>query len=433
MSNPTRTRLWLRLALGLGVLLALTLAGLVALSLWTGGKFGARLEAIRSAGDPASIAELAPKPIPADQNAAAIIDGAKQQIDAFAQAHGAFYKSHPGGVYEFGEHPFVGTGTPPDQLQAIRAIVDQFPQLDAAIAQAAACEAFAPVADFSLDSVKFSEKSMERIMRFRALARFKTWRIKALVGEGQLDDAVAGGIELLKLSRLHEAEPTLTGYLVSIAVRMTAIEALYDALTAGPVSAGMHAALDAELAQQDDAGQLGRVLRTERAFAISSIDAQAAQSGKWASGFARVLLNRQYLGVLDLFDALLEVIDLPQYDAQSPHQPDGLISKAQQYGPLAGLLAPAFQAAYTAHSRDAALVRSLRAYNALRAYADRHGREASGLAELDLPTEATVDPFTGQLLTLKPTPGGWIVYSLGTNGADDGGALSEQKDVGVGP
>ena len=75
----------------------------------------------------------------------------------------------------------------------------------------------------------------------------------------------------------------------------------------------------------------------------------------------------------------------------------------------------------------------LRAFNALQAYAENNGREASGLADLDLPPEATIDPFSGQPLIVKHTDKGWRIYSVGEDGVDDGGAFKDNKDYGLGP
>jgi hypothetical protein len=55
------------------------------------------------------------------------------------------------------------------------------------------------------------------------------------------------------------------------------------------------------------------------------------------------------------------------------------------------------------------------------------------IEKLGLPKDATIDPFTGSPLHLRKTAGGWIIYSNGSNLADDGGRLEDLKDVGIGP
>ena len=56
-----------------------------------------------------------------------------------------------------------------------------------------------------------------------------------------------------------------------------------------------------------------------------------------------------------------------------------------------------------------------------------------GLEDLSLPKAATIDPFSGEPLKLKRTDDGWIIYSVGDNGVDDGGDLAYGKDIGLAP
>ena len=64
-------------------------------------------------------------------------------------------------------------------------------------------------------------------------------------------------------------------------------------------------------------------------------------------------------------------------------------------------------------------------------------RDARGLADLDLPREATIDPFTRRALIVKHVEDGWRVYSVGENLVDDGGRFEgifwDIKDYGLGP
>ncbi len=157
-------------------------------------------------------------------------------------------------------------------------------------------------------------------------------------------------------------------------------------------------------------------------------------NGKVGAMLAGWVLKQHFMGVLDLFDALLPTADAAWYEPNSPRQPGGPLAGSKRLGVLADLLVPAIMAGYEAHNRDAALVRSLRVFNALLTFAEKNGREAGGLDELDLPKEATTDPFTGEPLKLKLTPQGWLVYSVGKDGTDDGGGtFNEQKDAGLGP
>jgi hypothetical protein len=144
-------------------------------------------------------------------------------------------------------------------------------------------------------------------------------------------------------------------------------------------------------------------------------------------------VKRFYAGVLDYYDVEIPAASKLWHAGHGtvgrheiPEEPSG-------FGTLADLLIPATQAAYSADARCTAQLRALRIVNALRAFAEKNGREAKGLEELGLPREATIDPFSGEPLKLKHTEDGWIVYSVMTNGVDDGGDFKDLKDYGVAP
>src|SRR5690606_19681110 len=92
-------------------------------------------------------------------------------------------------------------------------------------------------------------------------------------------------------------------------------------------------------------------------------------------------------------------------------------------------IAPTYQAA----NRTLAQLRCLRILNALTAHKQQHDAEATGLADLQLPASATLDPFSGKPLLLKRTDKGWIVYSVMSNSVDDGGDFTDMLDYGIGP
>jgi hypothetical protein len=103
------------------------------------------------------------------------------------------------------------------------------------------------------------------------------------------------------------------------------------------------------------------------------------------------------------------------------------------HGVMADLLMPAVKAVFQANARSLAVSRALRIDNALRQFAEKNGREAKGLEEIELPKEATIDPYTGEPLKLKHTEDGWVIYTVMENGVDDGGDFNGHKDYGVAP
>ena len=83
----------------------------------------------------------------------------------------------------------------------------------------------------------------------------------------------------------------------------------------------------------------------------------------------------------------------------------------------------AIQKAETKHKLMVAHVRLLAAELALRAYESDHGRVASRLDELvtNYLIKLPEDPFSSQPLIYRPQGTNWLLYSVGPDGADDGG------------
>ncbi len=101
------------------------------------------------------------------------------------------------------------------------------------------------------------------------------------------------------------------------------------------------------------------------------------------------------------------------------------------------ILVPAINNARDLINHTLATERGVRVLNAIQSRPDPES--PVDLSDLKLPAEAIIDPYTGRPLLTKSTDDGWIVYSVGENGADDGGQVRldsdtyESLDIGVGP
>src|SRR5688572_147878 len=92
---PTKRTLK-RWAIGFGIVVGLLLSINAILAWRSESRFERLVGAVRAEGDPASIAELAPPAIPADQNAAALIDGLTPRLTDFGNEYGKFYQTELG-------------------------------------------------------------------------------------------------------------------------------------------------------------------------------------------------------------------------------------------------------------------------------------------------------------------------------------------------
>lgn len=432
---PTK-RVWTRIGVGLTILVALTLLANGFMIWRTDARLQKRIDAIRAAGDPATIADLAPEPIPPNENAAYHLEQIAPMLDVFSKEHARFLDKTPlGKAYDaaLDRNEFATK----EQLDAIRQLLDRYPEIDAGFDAAAGCDRYASLLDFNVNHQQLVQDIIDnRALRFRTLARFVNWRMEVLVGEGKSDEAVQMGIQLLKLARLYNSEPLLINYLLGIAVRGIAVHAIYDALSAGSVSPETLTALDQELAWLDDPQELAQVLKTERAFAISATNESGVMMANDANSIWVKLVGwpvkSMYVDSLGVFDDQFALPGDEWFEIRECFNSDGTWD-GSKHGILGTLLGPGLGAAYSAHSRNLANVRSLRIASALARYRQEHGREASGLDDLSLSRETTLDPFSGEPLKLKRTDDGWLIYTVMQNGIDDDGDFTDQKDYGFAP
>lgn len=425
-----------RLAIVLATLVAIALIANGFMALLTDWQLKSRMAAIRATGDPASISDLAPEPIPADENAAVILDRIGPRLDTFSKEYATWGDAPLGKDYD--QRKDHGEPATKEQIAAIRAIIDKYADITAALAAAAKCDEYASTADYSVDYQKFLDDRLQnQVGRVRTAARFLNWSGEVAIADGQHVRAVEQGIELMRLARHYDSEPLLVNYLVSIAVRGHAAQMLYDGLAAGPVPPGLHAAVETESALHDTSSRIIHALKTDRAYSasVASKSVLGPEMKEVRIPFGGLVfwpMKRQFIGAMDYLDVQLAIV------ATSWPQPNSQVGKSgvpvtTGMGTMADLLVPALQASYAAESRIVGVMRSLRVFNALRQFAEKNGREAKDLDELKLPAAMTTDPASGQPLKLKHTEDGWIVYSVMQNGVDDGGDFIELKDYGVAP
>ena len=429
---PT-TRAWKRIGIVVGVTVALLLVANAVMAWRVDRKLAAKIAAIRAAGEPTSIADLKPAPIPDDVNAAVQLRGLAAQLKAFNADHGDWIEhSDLGRAYL--EALDRGETLTREQADAMRAILNKYETLEDRLSQVAAMEQYASTLDFSLDHAAFVEQQIEQIERRRCVGRFYRWQIPVLARKGRIDDAVRKGIELLRLVRHWENEPTITMYLNTIAVREVAVSSLHEALASGPASAAVHAELDEELAKHDDPRPLASSLVTERAFNLDTLNQLGDQLHPWTSRLFWWQAQAGLLEVVDFYDAILPPSD-PTWPEFRDKRPGGLhgVAFPDRDSMLMTWVLPNLTATYSATNRLLCRQRALRVFNALRAFAEENGREASGLGELGLPAEAAIDPYSGNPLILKHTDAGWTVYGVGENRKDEGGKIDAWTDIGLGP
>ncbi len=363
-----------------------------------------RLEALRAAGDPVSLADLTMRDRTPANNACAYLTPIQDDVEALYNA------IHP---YAHADGFNWRVGLSPEQVAGTTTGIDKFPQVFPAIEQAAGCNHHA--ADLHADhgSSAFGESSIGVANQMRTVARLLDCRGRYLSATGHPDDAAKAYLLGLQLTRLQDQEPTLMIFLVNIACRSIAIHGLNGLLQTSSLTAETHEAIEAELARHDAMDQFVHAIRTERAVGIESFG--ELPGVPWVT-------NSAFISYLDVLDQQLT------WGATSQHEIAGL-QRVNARG-IAAPIDPTLDAARESLNRSRAMQRCLRTLNQLEA---QQSTAVFSVGSLGLPADATVDPYTGKPLTIRHTDKGWLVYSVGKNLRDDGGKLDDLSDTGVGP
>ena len=169
----------------------------------TGTQLERRLVALRQAGDPVQLADLAREPIPPEKNADVFLRRAADDLDAIQKELLAFY---PKTGYP------TGTVGPADQ-ERLEKLFAAYPKVMPLLEQAADCPDSDPQLDGTLPTTRFLEPFMEHTSKHRLLYRVLRARSALLLAKGRADDALATQVLTLRLTRQWRREPLLIGYL----------------------------------------------------------------------------------------------------------------------------------------------------------------------------------------------------------------------------
>jgi hypothetical protein len=405
------------------VLAGLAAIGLVVNACWvwsTDTRLENQLAAIREAGDPLSIAELARSPIAPDNNAAVFLRRAEADVEAIQRELSGVCSGWP-----------LLPMTSEDQ-RVVKAALDAYPHLIPLLEHAATCPDYDAQLDYTLPPKAFNMQLLEVARMAVRAARVFRARALMLTNEGNCDEAVRTALLMLWLARGLDRNPTLMSYLGAIAIRHEATEAANLALQTGRVSERSRTAVEAELALQDKMEGYEWMIKSHRAFVVDRIGASSTRNF-WL--VRRAIWNERESAFLDEMEASLALMrkGIPYREAD---EAINAIKDNSWFGQgRVGAREMGVHWAEPIIVRARATMRTLRVLNALQGHVPPGSKETPNLSELGLPAEAITDPFTGEPLHVKKTPRGWLVYSVGQNFRDDGGKLDDAADgdVGVGP
>ncbi len=407
-----------RTCIGLAMLFAVLLITVAILNWRANSRLEQRLAAIRSAGDPVALADLANEPVPPDQNAITYLQRVERQTMAIvAELRDVTPNDGP-----FRE----GTKLNAEGAAKVRATLKAYPEVVPTLAQAVACPAYDPTYDFSVPQPVVLDAVIQQAASRRAVARVMMLQADLLIFGGQREEALQTCVQVLQYGRQLENEPFTVGFLISLAVRGAALNKINQILVAGPISAESHTRLTDELAQNDDMQGFIRCLKSERVHGIASFrEMSIAKLPLW-------YVRNWESDYLDMMATELEMGASPKHDIENELATQQTALAAATM--LTRLAHPALQATREALDRVRSTGRCIYALSVFQQTGTENANSDFDLNSLGLDKKFITDPYTGDPLLVKQTPEGWVVYSVGRNGKDDGGVIgSPFDDVGAGP
>jgi len=254
--------------------------------------------------------------------------------------------------------------------------------------------------------------------------------------KGELNDAIDQNLSWLTFSSKLFDEPFVLPHLITIAVTRPQIALMNRIISSRILD---DETLNRILSSLDiDTLQKGQIRSFESEGAAiydlftrtldGKADVKDIDGGIYAFKFFvwlfKPLIKADMLYSMKLFDEIVKASKKPYHEflkiRESYHDK---VDNIPRYYFFSYLLVPNLGSARFKKATTEAKILAARVGIACKIFKNRHGKFPEQLSQLvpDILSEVPTDPFSGKSLIYRKTPSGFIVYSVGSNGKDDGG------------
>ncbi len=360
---------------------------------------------IRDAGDPVSIADLEPKGVDPEENDVTYLSRVSED------ARNLYNEIHR---YAHSDDFSWRSGLSDAQCAKVKEGFDAYPRVLEMVERASQCSDHAWPLNYALSPPQFTEELIQRVQDSKNFARICDCYARYQAASGDPDGAAQTFLQSLRLDRLHDREPLVLGALVSLACRAISLHGLNELMQVSKLKPETHIAIETELSKHTPLASFAGCLKSERAFGIESFRDFPSPFG---------LLLGQWNSYLEMMSQEIQIGSKTRFESGN--------RALSTFTNLAQLSKDSIDTGRESANRCEALVRCLRIMNAIHSHPDIEAE--SELASLHLPDQVMIDPYNGKPLTVRSTPAGWQIYSVGSDGTDSGGSLSDLRDTGIGP
>jgi hypothetical protein len=379
----------------------------------------------------ANVASLEPGPVPEDENAALAYEEAFEQLDALSGLPAWFGQCGA---------PCPGTSARPEDAEHLSRVAQPTLRL---LRRAAAL----PRYRFGgIDHVDPWRTPIPNLLDHRRSANLLAWDAVRRSRQGDGAGAAADLVAAWRMAgHLAEGGHTLIECLMAVAIQGIGADALEDALAAGSWRAEEIAALAGTRPPSFRSAFLRGLRMEESTFALSIAGMAGVGAGPipfpeepWlvrrlpaASALYRIAFVPEDL--LSYGEWVGEARALLERGKGTRREWEALEASvvSARKGSLASIVLPSLLRARHSATEAEARARLARLALAATAYQLRNGKYPATLDEL-VPAfvdAVPVDPFGGRPLRMTAADGGLVLYSVGGDGTDDGGA-EERRGMG---
>lgn len=413
--------------------------------LWLNWKLGrelkAELERIKAAGEPLTMLEAAPQPVPDDQNAAALY----QQVfrvnfdpEYAASGRGGFDDIPNGSVIADHYLPDGSHEAMAWQVLNDRRVVQRLEILRQASER--------PHSVFEVRWEDGAATGFPHFAKFREATRWVTAKMLMTAADGDTDGALEWCWVVLRMSEHAAQEPTLIGQLVAIAMQAITSRGAEKVLDEGMPSPAAAEKMIAYVATMDVQGAFKDAMLGERAwgrfffeqvrdrprefFEDMGHEPQRELAYLYGTPITRPLLKSDELVFLEVLRQRIEAADLPYREGHSRLR---AIERDAVNIPATALITRTILGVFArvTPTRDRAIARldELRIVLALKVYKQKHGTYPATLTDLEstLSWKLPEDVFSGKPFRYQIRGDGFMLYSLGRDFDDDGGVREEAR------
>jgi tetratricopeptide (TPR) repeat protein len=418
-----------------------------ALNYTSGRRVRIMLQEIRDAGEPLTLAEMAPPNVPDDENAAIPLVIAGKLLKQNA-AEKEFHSRNPKKSLDEYCKGLLDESTREQAVDALRKIIDKNQEALNYLDEATALDKCRFDMDYDIEDVN---GVIIPNVHARISGRILVARAMLLAATGQPDQAFESIRQIFVItSFFKDACFTLN---VNTAADLNGIgtDGLKKAVSfSAPSVQNCHNLIDA-LRAGKQAVNMYRALCGDRLFSFSVM--------KWIKGdhsnlsvppdsgdvvmliyslpkplFPKFLINYSYIYCLELTARTIKSIDLPYKEAIKEFRAvESQIQEIPKALVLAGLMAPSLKSALIIETQNDAHLGAAEVALQLIIYKEENGVFPETLVGLD--EDIPLDPFTDKSFLYRRGGDGFVVYSVGENLLDDGGIVEsndkkKRQDIG---